>query len=451
MFNIAEKKLLLPQPNFLDGALNCSTIKLNKKEKPQKCISRATSNNIDNTKKEKHKSQKLEERFCDACEMQFESNDCFLEHCSQHTLCRNENCTYMLHPTAMDKHVRIFHSGLLDKVKKLSTPEEIAAWRKERCEKYPTLRNIQLKEKAEEQRLRRGERLNDKKCRFLSRTDRKRLQNGNMPMGKNEVNKVKTEKRHQKHKNKPKVGQVNEVKQLHLERFNKSEEIENKCGDVVMFTGTSKLHNYSHSVSNTNKGSNILSTLLGMYHSEDESIEHSSSDYEMDEEHIHNSTKTSTDKLQIKNDCNNMADKTLILNSCKESTSCIESLTNQKRINENKNYSSDKQLTSDTDDAPDEIPISHSCNGTNLPTNLIPSKVQKKDEDLCLTSISRMTRTPVNQKKFKRKIGLDYRKLKATKPNTLLGKLLESEVRHERNILLQCIRFVCDNNFFDLK
>lgn len=37
-----------------------------------------------------------------------------------------------------------------------------------------------------------------------------------------------------------------------------------------------------------------------------------------------------------------------------------------------------------------------------------------------------------------------FRKRKAT----LLEKLLDSEIRHERNVLLQCVRFVVQNNFF---
>lgn len=37
-----------------------------------------------------------------------------------------------------------------------------------------------------------------------------------------------------------------------------------------------------------------------------------------------------------------------------------------------------------------------------------------------------------------------FRKRKAT----LLEKLLENEIRHERNILLQCVRYVVSNNFF---
>lgn len=34
------------------------------------------------------------------------------------------------------------------------------------------------------------------------------------------------------------------------------------------------------------------------------------------------------------------------------------------------------------------------------------------------------------------------------RPVTLLEKLLESEIRHERNVLLQCVRYVVSNNFF---
>lgn len=34
---------------------------------------------------------------------------------------------------------------------------------------------------------------------------------------------------------------------------------------------------------------------------------------------------------------------------------------------------------------------------------------------------------------------------------TLLEKLLEPEIRHERNVILQCVRFVVKNNFFDDK
>lgn len=34
---------------------------------------------------------------------------------------------------------------------------------------------------------------------------------------------------------------------------------------------------------------------------------------------------------------------------------------------------------------------------------------------------------------------------------TLLEKLLESEIRHERNVLLQCVRYTVQNNFFQGK
>lgn len=36
-------------------------------------------------------------------------------------------------------------------------------------------------------------------------------------------------------------------------------------------------------------------------------------------------------------------------------------------------------------------------------------------------------------------------------PSTLLQKLLHSEIRHERNVVLQCIRYIVNNNYFDKK
>jgi nuclear fragile X mental retardation-interacting protein 1 len=46
---------------------------------------------------------------------------------------------------------------------------------------------------------------------------------------------------------------------------------------------------------------------------------------------------------------------------------------------------------------------------------------------------------------------LDYSKLRRTSANPLLEKLLQSDIEHERNVILQCCRFIVKNNFFDLE
>lgn len=40
-------------------------------------------------------------------------------------------------------------------------------------------------------------------------------------------------------------------------------------------------------------------------------------------------------------------------------------------------------------------------------------------------------------------------KLRKKLPSTLLEKLLHSEIRHERNVILQCVRYVVENKFFE--
>lgn len=77
-----------------------------------------------------------ERHWCESCEMELHSKNDLKLHNAQHEKCPVENCKFKGLSTVMDKHVESLHlTGLFDKVKKLSTPEEIAAWRAERKKK----------------------------------------------------------------------------------------------------------------------------------------------------------------------------------------------------------------------------------------------------------------------------------------------------------------------------
>lgn len=54
-----------------------------------------------------------------------------------------------------------------------------------------------------------------------------------------------------------------------------------------------------------------------------------------------------------------------------------------------------------------------------------------------------LKRKPINQGSL-----LDYSKLRRTSANPLLEKLLQSDIEHERNVILQCCRFIVKSNFF---
>ena len=60
---------------------------------------------------------------------------------------------------------------------------------------------------------------------------------------------------------------------------------------------------------------------------------------------------------------------------------------------------------------------------------------KKQNKKLCLDDNKTLQTGFSRMKFFRRRV-------------TLLEKLLDSEIRHERNVLLQCVQFVVSNNFF---
>lgn len=116
------------------------------------------------------------------------------------------------------------------------------------------------------------------------------------------------------------------------------------------------------------------------------------------------------------------------------------------------------ELTKESDDeAPVEEKIVKEISG-NLQTVDENSTTNQIDEKIASGRKRKRThRRQTNKKriKYKKKDGkksgggsnLFFQKFKKRRV-TLLDKLLASEIRHERNVLLQCVRFVVQNNFF---
>lgn len=88
-----------------------------------------------------------------------------------------------------------------------------------------------------------------------------------------------------------------------------------------------------------------------------------------------------------------------------------------------------KKHESDDDSGPEEIKVIKDI--SNEP-NILEAKttLKKKPKDDIL-------KRPV------------FKRPKPKLPSTLLHKLLFKEVRHERNVVLQCVRHIVKNNFFD--
>ncbi|CAB3363266.1 Hypothetical predicted protein [Cloeon dipterum] len=98
-------------------------------------------------------------------------------------------------------------------------------------------------------------------------------------------------------------------------------------------------------------------------------------------------------------------------------------------------YNSDNE-DSDQDSPPEEAPVSRELGGPPLPPQLIK-------EVNHIPVISKVPPKP-NRPRIDPRVQFKKR----NRPPTLLRKLLEPEIRRERNMILQCVHYVVKNNFF---
>lgn len=124
-----------------------------------------------NGNKKKKKVQKFDKRdleennqfCCDICERGFKTEEKFKEHTDNHAKCTYENCSYVAAPKLVQLHVKLQHnSGLANKIWSLDSKEDIEKWRAARRKNFPTAENIAKKKAESACRVARGEVLETK-------------------------------------------------------------------------------------------------------------------------------------------------------------------------------------------------------------------------------------------------------------------------------------------------
>lgn len=359
--------------------------------------------------------------WCESCDRDFPSRDLLDKHKSEHITCGIDGCKFVGHPAVVQKHVTQQHeSGLYEKLKNIETPEDIMKWREERKKKYPTRANIELKQKAKEARKERGEKLDATTGTKFSRKDQKEQQQ----QGKNKKN------NRQKHKNKDRQREKqNDVQDVPLEVSTETEEVRQ---GIRPFRGTRGMWDSEETsvaiVEKEEVSDNPLLKLIGMY---EDSADETEGEEEEDKEQNREAVLDISLSTSIKNTAGKSEAK-----SHEETGSPSDPVKIVPNCEENKDTTSDVKTTIQEGETP-----------------IQPETVQKKTPPLNGKRKHPSHEKDKNQsiKRKQLKTGLDYSSLRRHKPNTLLFKLLKNDIRHERNVMLQAVRFVVKNNFFDDK
>ena len=361
---------------------------------------------------------------CDSCNKSFFNKMKYDQHLEEHVECPFPECGLKAHIKIIDSHITNQH--MLVNFEALQMDDE--AWIRERKKRFPTQERAELRRNELQERLNRGERIGiDKKKGFQNKFNKKQnkdfddkkekigLDEKSAPSDSNRNDNNRRKKnRRERNLDKSKTNNNNNNNNIRPTK----EEIENQLYEsdtdnrfgVPAFQGTKKFYEDSGELSYFSNKNPSRNDHDNLDISDDE-------EWDMNED-VNIKEVSSNSKL------NNALGS--IMGAYSDSDDEVE------EINENKNNSSIKQENQST-------PVNQlNNNEIHKSDSLYPDKNEndKKRKWNKRRNHDNKAKTKNEHKPFKRR-------------KTLLERLLEPDIRHERNVMLQCIRFIVQNNFFD--
>ncbi|XP_014676038.1 PREDICTED: nuclear fragile X mental retardation-interacting protein 1-like isoform X2 [Priapulus caudatus] len=341
---------------------------------------------------------------CDICDRGFQSEEAYEAHIQTHEKCSYEGCNFTAHPKVVQKHIHWQHlTGCAEKIKRLTTMSEIQKWREERKRNYPTKENIMRKKASSTDKRERGEVLETKSFGKFGRLQKKRMRKQVYQEGGTDVGKMKKTSH---------TRQDNEDVSQQAVKEDKPEVHESQYGRADPMSYFLTGHNDEDSDTEAPTVEPImksdpsvpalpggLGTLLAAYGSD--------SDEEVTPFTLEVREKPST-KMETK-------DVEHILEAANVTLNCDEEC------------HSEDHMQSKADEQPEH-------------RHQINSNVNKRQG---------MPPARGRSRKRRRGGGPQQQPMLMRRP-TLLEKLLAPEIRHERNVILQCVRYIVKNHFFGI-
>ena len=397
--------------------------------------------------------------YCKYCSEGFKSDNDLYQHRRNHEKCPYEGCKFNASSKAIADHVQRVHlkTNTLVKIQDLTTPEQIEKWRQERRKRYPTASNVSLRQQAQEERMQRGEKLQEKQQRFGDSQQKNHIKN---------FDKRNQDKNNQQNRHKNRDRQYPN-KRERPQNFNsnvensegstkscppidnlpekKSENVPEKKSDSLPEKTSSSLHEKKSNNHPKKKFDNVKP--------DEQRIDQDSSDDEQRATPRFIGTSQMKDYHQVETIVKEHAALSILgmygtdsecdedgeLRSSddpEETAIPIDGVAESEIIDE-KPVDEEQFLDEDNNDAPDVESVKRT-------EQILPPPDGK--------NCRKRKHETYNAKRaniVKPRTILDYGKLRS-KPsvNPFLEKLLQHDIRHERNILLQCVNYVVRNNFF---
>lgn len=339
---------------------------------------------------------------CDACQKDFTSQDTLNAHLGSHVQCSYEGCTFKAGRKVLKLHWIQTHETGRMKIN-LDTDEEIAKWREERKRKYPTAANVERKMAEEAKRKASGHVLKTKNFRYRrgQRGGRTFQRGGN----KHFNNRAQT-------KNDSESSGTTDTAKNQTKEQSQDGDNEHKAGDPT------RLEN----------GADPLSLVLdGSYNEEDDTG--SEIKERLSAPKILSSPSSAAVPSTVMSDFSALGS----LCSAYASDSGDDEEPAEVNNNKHKDCSVNEKLDKSSTNEPE---------AGKATTSTPPSRRDVKQD-----AHSRRKRTGRRSKKCITKANS---KSMGIRKSTLLEKLLAPEIRHERNVILQCLRHIVKRNFFDV-
>ncbi|XP_050077525.1 FMR1-interacting protein NUFIP1 [Anopheles maculipalpis] len=371
--------------------------------------------------------------WCEGCDVNCRTEQDYQQHLSNHTSCTVSGCKFVGHPMIMKRHQRQTHrDGAASKETSVGpSEEEIEQWKEERRKRYPTKQNVILRQNAQEARFTRGERIEENKDRFPkwpSATNDESRENG----PRRDNGPPTARRKRPKGRKRPTIPVPSTVVEEYPGR--------------ICFKGTSTLKDYKDPPLNG-------LTMLGDYgsSSESESDEEEPADEVVESKLIVESEYVLSEGEIVGEVPSNGTNRYLDGSTRPKTEVETQSICTSTENAANKAV----EVVSEEIVKNESVPAGSSTSaiaGTEVeagPSTNAPSSSAGKGSKQQNSKHGNNTFKGKGAIKRNRPL-LDYSKLRRSNQNTMLEKLLDSDIRHERNVLLQCVRHVIVNKFFGI-